>query len=203
MPVEQNWLDFMTGTGMTGNAANYFCTYSGVTSVTTYRTQIAITDFEAFWIALVKSTTTHSFSWSARKKMHAFRLYLEYVKACGISENEDVHIDQFGANAEAWVNRLAELSLFKEQAKQDRDSIEVPKLKSLGNEAQWTAFKQMMETKLKNERNPILGHPLYYLIGRENATSRQTDIDADYPTIDDRLYACVDLDGPLYTRDNK
>ncbi|HEY9816805.1 MAG TPA: hypothetical protein V6D20_13550, partial [Candidatus Obscuribacterales bacterium] len=70
------------------------------------------------------------------------------------------------------------------------------------DKAKWLSFKAMMETRLRQSRNPILGTPLIYLV-REYDISTREHVQATYDTLDDRLVACVECRGASFIADNQ
>ena len=181
-------------------------THAGITDVQGLA-GIAAAEFESVWENLAKTATSMRVAneadrpilpYAAGKLLFAFRLYLDYRIRSGLTNAMEEAIAMFTADRTAlWVEHARVWAAYQ---KSKTDSLtEVPKLTNL---KQWRSFKELLKTRLQEERNPVMGIPLAYLI-REQAAVTAAIVQADYPTLDDRLIACIEHQGTMYREDNK
>ena len=201
---EAAFTGFLTNIGVAEPARLLLRDQGGITTVPTLM-EVSPMDLEEMWENLAKTATSMRLqneanrpilSYPAKRRMVAFRLYLEYLLRSGIARDEA--ITRFTGNrVDLW---LAHAKTLKDDSKRDSDKLTNVPL--IANVKKWQVFKELLQTRLSQERNQGLGVPLSYLV-RAQAESTQETIRAEYPSLDARLVACVDLNGPMFDRDNK
>ena len=195
-----------TVAGLSEPARQMLRTHAGISMVQGL-TGIAAAEFESVWENLAKTATSMRVAdeanrpilpYAAGETLFAFRLYLEYRIRSGMENALQESIATFSVDTiSAWVEHARVWAAYQ---KSKTDSLtEVPKLTNL---KQWRSFKELLKTRLQEERNPVMGIPLAYLI-REQAEVSAATVQADYPTLDDRLIACIAHQGSMYREDNK
>ena len=130
-----------------------------------------------------------------RKFFHGLRLHIECSHAVGLSREDEQLSTNCAAVADLWKQRVGEPSV----PTKDEAPVHVPKLRDFST---FEAWKEQLETRLRHERNKVLGHPLIYLL-RDYEASTTEIIAESYPAIDDRICACVDLKRTLFDQDNQ
>ncbi len=208
---DEKWRNMCISFGLNAEATAWLLADTGVNSPATLKEQFPLLTFEENWTLIAKNClkspvpdgdTAPIMPYKALKCFHALRLFVEYRDASGQDDNPGVICDSFQAAGVMlkWQGRLSEIKSFKGDSSRDEPIGTIKQLKSLTTG--WYPFKELVKTKLSTVRNKQLGHRFTYLI-REHETSTMTQIRADYPSMDDEIETCVDLDGPLFDADNK
>jgi len=196
---------YLTGIGLGQPSIDMFTKQTEIKDVESFY-QIRTTEFDEVWSDLIKAAQALRldpinedqrpvFSVPCKHHLKALRLHLEYCKAAGL----EVHLADFKKDfLDDWREHMKTMSDYKEV---DKDTFtSVPQLSVLKKD--WLDWKELLETRLRQERNVTLGVPLSYLI-REHSRVTQRRIDARYPSFDDRLIATVEHKDAMFKNDNR
>jgi len=196
--------DFLTEIGLAEPARTFMGTQGGVTNVENF-VNISTIDFEEFWESLAKTASAMRpaneanrpvFPYPVKRKLFAFRLYCEYRRASGIALDDAID-DFIPSRRDQWSEHINEMKLAKD--KKDDEYTEIPTMSSLKN---WESFKELLKTRLAQQRSRYIGVPLTYLI-RDHGTTSNEYTRAHYDSIDERLINVIEHRGAWFKEDNR
>ena len=206
--ADPQWLAWCQGVNMNAAAVDFLHDNVGIGGPADLRAQVSLTEFPGFLKTVSKQILSITpaqgaarplFPWGAQKALHALRMYTEYRNAADLNQDDDIILTNFTGNRRiAWLGHLEKIKQREQDTSTEEDPIVVPKLRSL---SRWVPFKEMVTTKLQHQYNPTLGHRLIYLL-RDYEVADNEQVNAHYDSIEERIEATVDLDGPLFKRDN-
>ena len=196
------WIAWCKTLGMNDEAVDFFRDQVGIPGPTELRTQVALSEFPTFLKTVSKqilsvtppaNTPKPIFPWPAQRTFHALRMYLDYRVAASLSMEEAQVLKRFqsGNTTALWLEHLSKVRQM-EQETAEEDPISVPKLRSF---TRWVPFKEMMQTKLLHQRNPVLGHRLTYLL-RDYGVATTEMHSVSYPSLEEKIEATVTHKGP-------
>ena len=183
------WNAFTGTIGLADSARGTLSQLGGITNVTSLM-ELSLSDLEEVWkncisyaaaLRPANEADRPVFSYPARLRLLAFRLYYEYRARSNIPL--DNAITEFPARMGFYLEHWKTM-----KDSQDMDSDELVEIPVLNKLKEWDAFKELVKARLLQERNKTLGVQLLYLI-RDHDTSTQDHVRARYPSLDERFIA--------------
>ena len=164
--------------------------------------QLPPREFPSIWRGLIKGRPNGPglrLTWGAGRALHGYSFFLLYHKACGIGAPTIVRATHSldDNSIASWRDYVTDFIAYQET----KDNITYAEADKLKDFDKWQAFKESIQTRMHQHRNPSLGTPLSYLL-REHEESTDAHLAATYETIESRLIACVELSGDLFRRDS-
>ena len=197
---------YLIDIGLAPPARQLFANVAGATDINSFM-EINSADFDDVWEAMAKTASAMRPANEAQRpvlpfpskvRLKAFRYYCDYREASSFAYAREEAIVSFEDEVfEWWAQHIRSL---KDYDKDSSAFTEVPDIQTLKS---WMSWKELVKTRLGQMRSLPLGIPMSYLI-RPNDESTTDDLNADYPTALDMLYATVDIEKvPNHLDDNQ
>ena len=205
---EGTWTAFLTSLGASAPTRSLIVDTGGWTSLATFL-EVEVPEFDTVWEEMRNQASRMreqnanqrpNLSYPLKRTLYAFRVFCEYYIASNITLDILI-VDWETMDAELKDDWFKHVQKMKEAEKEGSDSFtELPNLHNLKD---WHSFKELLKTRLRQERNTCHGCPLIYLL-RDYEESTEEILGANYDDLDDYIATCLDFpNSENFLRDNK